>query len=74
VHSVGYRLSLRPDRRLDVTTADGWPIPHRQPLPEQPADDLDSDDRVDPETLPPHATQPRIDLGYAVSVLMQQAA
>jgi hypothetical protein len=75
VHADGYQLSLRAGRRLDVAaTPGGTDIPHNPPLPWQPAAGLDHQQTIDADTLPPHATQTRIDLGYAVSVLMQQAA
>jgi hypothetical protein len=74
VHADGHRLSLHADRRLDVATACGTPIPHLPAPPWQPATDLDHRHSIGPGTLPQHATQRRIDLGYAVSVLVQQAA
>ncbi len=74
VHADGYRLTVHADRRLDVATSDGASIPHLPSPHWQPAADLDRGHGVGPNTLPPRATQPRIDLGYAVSVLMQQAA
>ncbi len=74
VHADGYRLTLRPDRRLNVATADGAAIPHLSEVPRQAAAGLDPQRAIRADTLPPHAAQPRIDLGYAVSVLMQQAA
>ena len=72
VHRDGYQLSLRADRRLRVRTADGQPMLHRPPLPRHPADGLGT--AIGPDTLPPQVTDARLDLHYAVSVLMQQAA
>ena len=72
VHRDGYQLSLHADRRLVVRTAEGQPLPHRPQLPRQPADDLGT--AIGPDTLPPQVSDARLDLHYAVSVLMQQAA
>jgi hypothetical protein len=74
VHAHGYRLALRADRRLRVATAGGTAIPHLSAPPRRPVAELDGNQTIGPDTLPPDATQPRIDLGYAVSVLTQQAA
>ncbi len=74
MHSQGCRLTLHLDRTLQVATADGTPIRHRPPLPWRPAGQLDPDARIGPSTLPPHTHGDRLDLGYAVSVLLHQAA
>lgn len=73
IHSQGFILVLHPDRRLDVTTADGVRLLH---LPAQPwGDAADLTDRdVSAGTLPPESVEPRLDLRYAVNVLMTQAA
>jgi len=49
---------LRPDRSLRITTAD----------------ELNRNGQITARTLPPHLTGQRLDLDYAVAVLMQQAA
>jgi hypothetical protein len=48
--------------------------PRRAASEQLAADELDHDRVIGTDTLPPHATQPRVDLCYAVSVLIQQAA
>ncbi len=74
VHSEGFRLSLHPTRRtLTVTTRKGAVIKHRQPLPWRPAGELDPHRVIGPKTLPPTVLD-RLDLHYAVSVLLQHAA
>lgn len=50
------------------------PVLHHPALPWRPAAELDPDHLVSAETLPPDRVEPRMDLGYAVTVLMQQAA
>lgn len=74
VHGQGFRLVLRPDRSLLVATAEGVPVPHHCVLPWHPAAELDPALRVLPDTLPPATAGERLDLGYAVAVLLQQAA
>jgi hypothetical protein len=74
VHQHGFILALAPNRRLAVTTADGVPVLHHPGLPWRPAEELDPDHQVDSDTLPPDHVRSRIDLGYAVMVLMQQSA
>ncbi|MDQ6875694.1 MAG: DUF222 domain-containing protein [Actinomycetota bacterium] len=74
VHRHGFRLSLRPDRRLAVSTADGRSMLHHPALPWQPRPGLDPDQSVTPTTLPPVVRGYRLDLSYAVAVLRQQAA
>jgi hypothetical protein len=74
VHAGGFQLALHPSTRaLTVTTRTGVAVPPRPPLPWRPADELDPHHHVKPDTLPPHAYD-RLDLHYAVSVLMQHAA
>jgi len=58
VHAQGFQLQLRPDRSLRITTAD----------------ELNRNGQITARTLPPHLTGQRLDLDYAVAVLMQQAA
>ncbi len=74
VHAGGFRLTLNPvTRALTVTTANGQLVPHRQAFPWLPAEQLDPDGRIDAAVLPPDGID-RLDLHYAVDVLMQQAA
>jgi len=73
IHSQGFRLVLHPDRRLEVSTADGVPILH---LPERPWGDpaqLDPTGRITARTITPPRFQPGMDLRYVVSVLARQA-
>ena len=72
MHQQGFRLTLHPDRRLDVATADGVPLPHHRTLPL--GDRAALDRAVTADTLPSTHCDARIDLGYVVSVLLQQAA
>lgn len=76
VHSTGFALVLHPDRRLEVRTADGVPVLHHPAQPwGDPADlALGSGQHVSAETLPPDHLDARLDLGYAVSVLLAQAS
>ncbi len=76
IHAQGYQLVLHPDRRLEVRTADGTTVLHS---PAQPWGDPTTlatgcGQHVSAETLPPDHTHNRLDLRYAVSVLMAQAA
>lgn len=73
VHQHGFGLVLGPDRRLSVTTADGVPVLHHPGLPWGEAEALDPDRHVSAETLVPDSVS-RMDLGYCVAVLLQQAA
>jgi hypothetical protein len=74
VHGEGFRLALNPlTRALTVTTPSGDGVPHRHPLPWQPEEPLDPNGRIDAATLPPDGID-RLDLHYAVGVLMQHAA
>ena len=78
VHVEGFSLVLLPDRRLSISTAAGIAVPHRPPLPFEPAQDLleavQLRDPVDARTLPSPTTGDRLDLHYAVAVLVQHAA
>lgn len=74
VHAQGFVLQLDDDRRLDVATADGVPVPHHPKRFEQSAAGIDPHERLGAATLRAVGSQPRLDLGYAVSVLMRQAA
>ncbi len=74
VHQHGFELRLTEDRELLVSTSDGIRLLHHPALPYGNADELDPDHRVSAETLPPDTVEPRMDLGYCVSVLLQQAA
>ncbi|HEX4427697.1 MAG TPA: DUF222 domain-containing protein [Frankiaceae bacterium] len=74
VHAEGIRLKLNPaTRALTVTTAAGSPVPHRAEWPWLPAEGLDPSAAIHPTTLPPFAGD-KLDLHYAVEVLMQHAA
>jgi hypothetical protein len=76
IHSQGFRLVLHPDRRLDVTTAEGVPLLHHpaQPWGDAAALATGCGQLVSAETLPPDQCDGRMDLGYVVSVLMAQAS
>jgi hypothetical protein len=74
VHSDGFRLVLDPTTRLlKVTSPGGVSIPHKPTLPWRPAHELDPTGTIDSTTLPPEVRD-KLDLHYAVSVLLQQAA
>jgi Domain of unknown function (DUF222)/HNH endonuclease len=73
VHRDGFVLALRPDRSLRVATAAGSDVPPLPALPWRPAAELDPGGHVSAETCPPVPVD-RLDLGYAVMVLLQQAA
>lgn len=73
IHASGFQLVLNPDRRLDVSTAEGVRLLHHPAQPwGDPAALADRD--VSAETLPPDSIENRLDLRYAVSVLIAQAA
>jgi hypothetical protein len=74
LHQLGFTLVLQPDRTLSVTTPEGVPLLHHPAHPWRPAAELDPQRRIGPDTLPPEHVVSRIDLGYAVMVLAQQAA
>jgi len=75
VHEDGFQLTLAADRTLTVTTSTGVPIPHHPEPPVRPAEELDPDGIVTPDTKPtPWTYDARMDLHYCVSVLMQHAA
>ncbi len=74
VSDRGDRLVLGADRTLTVTTAADTPVPHHPAQPWRDRVQLDPDGAVAPHTLPPHTSGQRLDLGYAVSVLLRQAA
>lgn len=74
VHAQGFQLRLKGDRSLEVATADDVRVLHHPTLPWQRAAELDPGHDVSAETLPPDRIQPRVDLGYAIMVLSQQAA
>lgn len=76
VHATGFALVLHPDRRLEVRTADGVPVLHHPAQPWGDAADLalGPGQHVTAQTLPPDHCDARMDLGYAVSVLLAQAA
>jgi hypothetical protein len=74
VHEDGYRLTLHPDRSLTVRTADGTLLPHHPAPPREDPAGLDTDGAVAAGTLPTQTSGQRLDLRYAVSVLLRQAA
>jgi 5-methylcytosine-specific restriction endonuclease McrA len=74
VHAQGFQLTLHPDRTLEVRTADGTRLFHHPAVQPQHADLLDTAGGIGPATLPPHVTDPTIDLAYIVGVLLQHAA
>lgn len=74
VHAQGFRLTLDEDRTLRVHTADGVRALHHPALPWSPPDEFDPQCAITADTLPPDTVEARLDLGYAVMVLMQQAA
>lgn len=76
VHEQGFRLRLSDDRQLRVSTPDGVELPRLHPAPvTDPAHPAEQqpDDAVAsfPEVVDPDR---RLDLHYAVAVLVQQAA
>jgi hypothetical protein len=73
IHASGFAMTLHPDRRLSVHTADGVPVRHLPDLPWRPAEEL-ARTGIDADTLPPDSIEARMDLRYVVSVLLQQAA
>ena len=73
LHSQGFGLVLRADRRLEVTTSRASSSLTCRRCPGR-RTELDPDGRVSAETLPPPLADQRLDLGYAVMVLVQQAA
>lgn len=74
IHQQGFLLVLHPDRRLEVRTADDVEIRHLPTRPWGDPDDLDPGRRITASTATPPHFQPRMDLDYAVAVLMSQAA
>ena len=76
LHQHGFQLTLHPDRRLEIHTADGIPVLHHPAQPwGNPAElAAGGGQLVSAETLPPDHTDARLDLRYAVSVLLAQAA
>ena len=76
IHTHGFGLVLHPDRRLDVTTADGTRLLHHPAAPwGDPAGLAQACGQVvSAEALPPDHCDARINLGWIVSVLLAQAA
>jgi hypothetical protein len=78
VHTQGFQLvlHLHPDRRLEVRTADGIPVLHHPAQPWGDPAELGTTcgQRVSAETLPPDHGDTRLDLRYAVSILLAHAA
>lgn len=74
VHAQGFRLVLHPTRRtLTVSTRKGLAVKHRRTMPWRPVRELDPMRLIGPDMLPP-TVHDRLDLHYAVSVLLQHAA
>ena len=71
IHREGFQLELDSDRRLQVRTREGTPVLHHPGLP---WDTREIDIAIDADSLPPDSIEARMDLGYVVSVVMQQAA
>jgi hypothetical protein len=69
IHERGFRLTLHPDRRLTVATPEGVPLLHHPDVPWGDPAALDRTARSDAAN-----GTARMDLGYVVSVLLQQAA
>ena len=74
VHAQGFSLEIHEDRRLDVATRDGVPVLRLPQLPWRSPDELDPLHRIGADTLPPDHLTARVDLDYAVTVLLQQSA
>jgi hypothetical protein len=76
IHAEGFRLVLHPDRRLEVRTADGVAVLHHPAQPWGDPAELAAacGQPVSADTLPPDHTSGRLDLRYAVSVLLAQVA
>jgi hypothetical protein len=74
VHQLGFSLVLHPDRKLTVTRPEGVPVLHHPGIPWGDPTELDPDRRIDADTLPPDHVAGRVDLDYAVMVMMQQSA
>ena len=75
IHAGRFHLTLHPtSRALTITTTAGIPVPHRHQWPWQPAEHLDPDHSIDATTLPPYFAGDKLDLHYAIDVLMQHAA
>ena len=73
-HVRGFQLVLASDRRLLVATAGGTPVPRHPDLPWRDPAALDADRRVVGGAITPDRVEARMDLGYCVAVLGQQAA
>ena len=75
IHAQGFQLELHPDRRREVRTVDGVPVLHHPATVARPAALATGCGRlVSAEPLPPDHTDRRLDLRYALAVLMAQAA
>lgn len=74
VHQLGFQLTLKLDRRLDVRTAGGAPVLHHPVKPWGDPSALDPTGQVSAGTLPSSHCDAKMDLGYVVSVLLQQTA
>lgn len=76
VHAQGFQLELQPDRQLVVRTAGGMPVLHHPAPPwgDAAAIAAGCGRLVSAEALQADHTDGRLDLRYAVAVLMAQAA
>jgi hypothetical protein len=74
LHDAGFRLALDPrTRAVTVHTPAGGLVPRHPDLPTNSAAELDPHSQISPRTLPPSALD-RLDLHYAIGVMMQWAA
>ncbi len=76
VHEGGFNLTRAADGQIVVRAPGGWLIPNAPPLLFATPDRLAAAHAragiaVDSDTLPPDSISERIDIGYAVSVLLQ---
>ena len=71
IHRDGFRLVLRADRRLSVSTAAGVPVLHHpaRPWADPAGRDAHASEDVSAETLTPTSLTARMDLDYCVMVL-----
>lgn len=74
IHRLGFALVLDGDRKLSVTMPEGALRLHHPGLPWRDPTELDPDSGIDADTLPPDHVVARVDLDYAVMVMMLQSA
>lgn len=58
LHHAGFRLTLHPDRKITVRTADGTAVPHHPEPPWGDADQLDPTGTSSPPPCTPTAPNP----------------